>query len=112
MEKEKDGEEVIIVDRELTLYSSAKMKASVSNNALLQLIESAQGTTEMKAGCTKVRIKFLDGYVMQGTFSGKEKVREVVKFIKDNLSTPEREFRLFETPPKRVLKDMTKTLKA
>ena len=33
-------------------------------------------------------------------------------FIKENLATPDREFYLFETPPKRVLKDMNKTLHA
>ena len=61
---------------------------------------------------TKIRIKFPDGYILQGTFGAKEKVKDVVAFVKENLGTPDRPFYLFETPPKRVLKDMNKTLHA
>lgn len=44
-----------------------------------------------------------DGYILQGTFGAKEKVKDVFAFVKDCILTKEREFVLFETPPKRVL---------
>ena len=61
---------------------------------------------------TKIRIKFPDGYILQGTFGAKEKVQDVIDYVKENLSTPDRKFYLFETPPKRIVKDMNKTLHA
>jgi len=30
---------------------------------------------------TKIRVKFPDGYVLQGTFGAKEKVEDVMKFV-------------------------------
>jgi len=32
--------------------------------------------------------------------------------VKENLATPEREFYLYETPPKKIIKDMNQTAKA
>lgn len=63
---------------------------------------------------SNVRIKFADGYVIQGTFGAKEKVSDIYDFVRQNLSASQvnREFELYETPPKRVLdqKTLSKTL--
>lgn len=59
---------------------------------------------------TKIRIKFPDAYILQGTFGAKEKVQDVLDFVKSNLATPERPFYLFETPPKKVHKNGQITL--
>ena len=53
-----------------------------------------------------VRIRFPDDYIIQGTFAGLEKIGELYKFVKENIFMKEREFYLYETPPKKVLKDM------
>lgn len=58
-----------------------------------------------------VRIRFPDDYVIQGTFSALEKIGDVYKFVKDNLFIKDREFYLYETPPKKVLQDLKPTLK-
>lgn len=52
-----------------------------------------------------IRIKFADGYVLQGTFGAKEKVADIYDFVRENLSQTQlnREFELYETPPKKVL---------
>ena len=46
-----------------------------------------------------------DGYILQGTFGANEKVKDVLDFVEYCLLDKERAFYLFETPPKRVLKD-------
>ena len=51
-----------------------------------------------------------DGYILQGTFGAKEKVKDVFDFVKDCILVKERAFYLFETPPKRVLTAQNKTL--
>ena len=51
----------------------------------------------------KIRVKMPDGYILQGTFGAKEKVKDVYEFVKNSILLKDREFILFETPPKRVL---------
>ena len=58
-----------------------------------------------------VRIRFPDDYVLQGTFGALERLEEVFKFVKANLFNKEREFYLYETPPKKILTEMKHTLK-
>ncbi len=58
----------------------------------------------------KIRIKFPDGYILQGTFGAKEKVAAVIEFVKQSIVHKDRPFYLFETPPKRVLSKMNQTL--
>ena len=53
-----------------------------------------------------------DGYILQGTFGAKEKVKDVYEFVKNCVVLKERKFILFETPPKRVITEMNKTLHA
>lgn len=59
---------------------------------------------------TKIRVKFPDTYIMQGTFGAKERVCDVYEFVRQHLATPDRAFYLFETPPKKVHKNSTVTL--
>lgn len=58
-----------------------------------------------------VRIRFPDDYVLQGTFGALDRVDSVYKFVRENLYFGDREFYLYETPPKKVIKEMTSTLK-
>lgn len=50
-----------------------------------------------------VRVRFPDDYVIQFTFGALEKVSEIYKLVKENIYTKEREFYLYETPPKKIL---------
>ena len=59
---------------------------------------------------SKIRVKMPDGYILQGTFGAKEKVKDVFDFVKECILLKDRQFYLFETPPKRVLTAMNQTL--
>lgn len=61
---------------------------------------------------SKIRVKLPDGYILQGTFGAKEKIKDVYEFVKNCVVLKERKFILFETPPKRVMTEMNKTLHA
>ena len=50
-----------------------------------------------------IRVKFPDGYILQGTFGAKEKVIDIIEFVKSNLMHQTRKFYVFESPPRRVL---------
>ena len=53
---------------------------------------------------SNVRVKFPDGYLLQGTFGAKEQIEDIYQFVTDNLFTGnKREFYLYETPPKKEL---------
>ena len=56
-----------------------------------------------------IRIKFADGYILQGTFGAKETINDVYNFVAENLFyTPDqRQFYLYETPPKKVFDEKT-----
>ena len=58
---------------------------------------------------SNVRIKFPDGYLLQGTFGALETVEDIYNFVGENMFIPptEREFYLYETPPKKVLDKKT-----
>ena len=50
-----------------------------------------------------MRVKFPDGYLLQGTFGALEKVEDIYKFVNENIFyKDQREFYLFETPPKKI----------
>ena len=82
----------------------------MSTYAFLKLVENGEKTISEAENTTKVRVKFPDGYILQGTFNNKEKVKDVVEFVKENLVTSKREFYLYKTPPKQVLIELNKTL--
>lgn len=54
---------------------------------------------------SNVRVKFADGYVLQGTFGALETIQDVYNFVAENLffKPDQRTFYLYETPPKKVL---------
>ena len=54
---------------------------------------------------SNVRIKFPDGYLLQGTFGALETVKDIYTFVGECLFIPptERQFYLYETPPKKIL---------
>ena len=54
----------------------------------------------------KIRVKMPDGYILQGTFGAKEKVKDIFDFVKESILLKDRPFYLFETPPKRLLTNM------
>ena len=58
---------------------------------------------------SSVRVKFPDGYVIQGTFGALEKIEHVYKFISENIfyKPDQRQFYLYETPPKKVYDQKT-----
>lgn len=56
-----------------------------------------------------IRIKFPDDFMIQGTFAALEKISDIHNFLKEHIAQ-EREFYLFETPPKRKLNDLSKSI--
>jgi hypothetical protein len=58
---------------------------------------------------SNVRIKFPDGYLLQGTFGALETVQDIYDFVGEQLFIPpsERQFYIYETPPKKVLDQKT-----
>lgn len=61
-----------------------------------------------------IRIRFPDDYVLQGTFGALERTEQVFKFVKENLfkeGEEVREFYLYETPPKKLVTELQKSLK-
>jgi len=59
-----------------------------------------------------IRVRFPDDYVLQGTFTALEKIEDVYEFVRERLVLKDRPFFLYETPPKKILKEMNITLKA
>ena len=51
-----------------------------------------------------------DCYVLQGTFMGKDLVKDLFDFVKDCIPLKERGFTLYETSPQRGLTDQYQTL--
>ena len=105
------AEEVVCPERNPKIFSKSEHCSSMSNLAFMQLIESTEPKPESEAHAL-VKILFDDGYVLQGVFDGQEKLKSVAEFVKDNLNQSDRQFVLFETPPKRVLSNGNKTLKS
>jgi len=54
---------------------------------------------------SNVRVKFPDGYLLQGTFGALERVEDIHTFVAECLFVKpnQREFFLYETPPKKVM---------
>ncbi|XP_015780829.1 PREDICTED: LOW QUALITY PROTEIN: UBX domain-containing protein 6-like [Acropora digitifera] len=46
---------------------------------------------------TLIRVRFPDGFILQGTFYSREKVRDVVEFVRQSLVSDWQPFQLFET---------------
>lgn len=51
-----------------------------------------------------MRIVFPDNMILQGTFGARETIGEVYDFVFENIFDKNREFVLFETPPKKIFK--------
>ncbi len=56
-------------------------------------------------------MRFPDEYCIQGTFGALERISDVYAFVKQHLYVKDREFYLYETPPKKILSEMKPTLK-
>ena len=57
-----------------------------------------------------VRVKFPDGYLLQGTFGAKEQIKDIYNFVQENLYSKDRQFYLYESPPKREFDQKTMNL--
>lgn len=60
---------------------------------------------------TIIRIKFVDGLILQGKFGAREKVEAVFDFVSENLFDQTRKFYLYKAPPKKVITNKAETLK-
>lgn len=59
---------------------------------------------------SRVRIRFPDNFVLEGSFGGRETVKDIYSYVAANLVETDKTFYLYETPPKRVLNDQNKSL--
>ena len=59
-----------------------------------------------------MRVRFPDDYVIQGTFGALDRLDQVYKFVKEHIFLQNRDFYLYETPPKKVINQMTANLKS
>lgn len=50
--------------------------------------------------------------MLQGTFGALERLDQVYAYVREHLFDKEREFYLYETPPKKVVNQMTANLKS
>ena len=83
-------------------------KKSVFRDATQEKLDRVRGQTQFTR--SRVRVKFPDGFVIEANFGARENFQAVYNFIRENLNDRTRAFYLFETPPKRKLTDMAKTL--
>ena len=60
--------------------------------------------------CSVIRVKFPDQYVLEGTFGALEELQAVYIFVRKCLVDESRQFQLYETPPKKLVKDLNSTL--
>lgn len=52
---------------------------------------------------SRCKIRMPDAFVIMASFGAKETVQDIYDFVKEHLVNKDREFILFETPPKRIL---------
>jgi hypothetical protein len=83
-------------------------KKSVFRDATAEKLDRMRSRTEFTR--SRVRIKFPCGFVMEANFGALENFQSVYNFVRDNLNDKIRSFDLFESPPKRKLVEMSKTL--
>jgi len=93
---------------EVSQGNAAAMKFLAENekNSKFQGKRNAELTKLMNAPHhtrASIRVKFPDGYILSGAFGAKEKVKDVIEWVKSNLMHPTRKFYVFESPPRRVL---------
>lgn len=89
--------------RFLAQQEKASKFQSKRNAELTKLLSTPNHTR------SSVRVKFPDGYVIQGTFGALETIEHVYKFISENIfyKPDQRQFYLYETPPKKVYDQKT-----
>ncbi|CAG8747765.1 18927_t:CDS:10, partial [Dentiscutata erythropus] len=90
-----------------TLKHQRDENAGFKTNAMRAQEEKER---ERKYPKTLIRVKFPDSFQLQIAFLSKEHVADLYKFVKDALRTPNREFELYVSPPKRTLSDKNLTL--
>lgn len=61
---------------------------------------------------SRIKIKFPDNMVLVASFGAKETVQDIIALMKAYMLDGKREFYLFETPPKRVVKKVNAQLHA
>lgn len=59
---------------------------------------------------SRLKIRMPDDMVIVASFGAKESVQDVYDWLKQNLINKERQFILYETPPKRILQASTSRL--
>ena len=101
-EEEKDD-----IGAAIRLISENKKRENFRDKTQMQL---EQARSQHSFTRSRVRVKFPDGFILEGSFGGRETIGAIYEFVQQNISESGRSFYLFETPPKRILKDQTKTL--
>jgi tether containing UBX domain for GLUT4 len=91
----------------INLISENKKRENFRDKTQIKLDQAKNMHTFTRS---RVRVKFPDGFILEGNFGGKETVGAIYEFVGQNISDSDRSFILFETPPKRILTDKAKTL--
>ncbi|KAF0980801.1 hypothetical protein FDP41_013284 [Naegleria fowleri] len=76
-----------------------------------QLREKENQKHERIYTSTIIRVRFPDGYLVQGTFSPNHTIKDVRDFVIQTLDNPETPIVLYIAPPIQRFDDLTKTLK-
>jgi hypothetical protein len=95
----------------MRFLAQQEKKSKFSNKRYAELDKLTKSPNHTRAN---IRVKFPDGYILQGTFGALEKIEDIYKFVSDNLfyKPDQRQFYLYETPPKKIFeaKSMKNTL--
>ena len=83
----------------MKLFKELKKSSEFQNKRFAELERELNQPVFTRAN---VRIKFPDGYMLQGAFGGLEPVQAVYEFVAENLHTKERKFTLFQALPRKI----------
>lgn len=89
------------VMREKEEFSKFRNKRKIELNKL----------KDSQVAAVLIKIRFPDKFVLQGLFSAKETAKDVYFFVRENLIERNREFYLYETPPRKIIKNGNHSLK-
>jgi len=94
----------------LAMQSAKRVSQENASFKTSKLRAQEEKEKERKYPKTLIRVRFPDGFQLQIAFMSKETVSKLYKFVKETLRTPNREFELYTSPPKKVLSDHSLSL--
>ncbi|CAG8621671.1 26537_t:CDS:10, partial [Racocetra persica] len=118
-----DQEDYVITDkghfdRDIKVFNPPPENALMSNTTKQTMKHKMAENAGFKTSAIRAKeekererkVKFPDSFQLQIAFLSKEHVTDLYEFVKNALRTPDREFELYVSPPKKTLSDKGLTL--